>query len=351
MRTSHKRLNSNEEVDLFQFMMGIWKRKLSVVLIAVAITAAAVAYALWVKPEYEAQVYVQPPSQNDIAQLNYGRGGDSGLGVLTARDVFGAYIRVLQSEAMRRKFFKEYYLPSLTEEARKGSQDVLYARFNQVLTAGPVNKEVQDRFYIKASLPDPQLAATWVTHYVKMAGDKAKQDVIRDAKADAIAKADNLEQQILQGRQSTTKQREDRIAQLNEALKIATSIGLKNPPLITNSLSTEVSAGMEGALTYMRGSNALEAEVENLKSRKSDDPFVANLRQRQEALGFYKTLKIDPAVIEVYTQDGAIQVPDRPVKPNKRLIVFLGGLLGLSLGGGFALLGTVREIARRRTSI
>ena len=340
MRNERERLSGSDEIDLFELIGGLWKQKLVIILTAVIVTAVAVAYALLATPIYEAKVIVQPPTQNDIAQLNYGRGGNSGLNVFSVKDVYGVYLRNLQSESLRREFFRKVYLPSLPEERRKGSQDALYNQFRDVLSLGVVSKDTPDRFFVTSSQPDPGQAAQWVVHYIEMAGERAKKEIIQDARADALVKADNLEQQVRAERESARKQRDDQIAQLTEALRVARSIGLERPPIISNNLSSELSAGMDGSLTYMRGSKALEAEIENLRNRTSDDPFIAKLRQRQEAMAFYRMLQVDPGVVQVYRQDGAIESPDRPVKPKRLIIVVLGAILGLGLG---TVIGFVRH--------
>ncbi|MCT8166638.1 MULTISPECIES: Wzz/FepE/Etk N-terminal domain-containing protein [unclassified Pseudomonas] len=342
MRSERERLSGDDEIDLFELIAGIWKNRALVLATAGIVTAAAVAYALLATPIYSAKVFVQPPSQNDIAQLNFGRGGTSGMAMLTVKDVYDIYLRNLQSESLRREFFRKFYLPSLTEEERQGSQDELYAEFQKVLSLGPAGKESPNRYFVKVNLPDPQEAAEWATRYVEMAGYRGVSEVVKDAKADATIKANNLEQQITASRESTRKRREDDIARLTEALRVAKSIGLEKPPII----SAEVSAGMEGSLTYMRGSKALEAEIANLRERASDDPYVANLRQRQEALAFYRTLSVDSGVVQVYRQDGAIESPDKPIKP-KRFLIVVGGLVGgLLLGVMLAALKNLRQRVR-----
>lgn len=330
MRNERERLS--DEIDLFELLGGLWKQKVVIIVTAAIVTAAAVAYALTATPIYEAKVIVQPPTHNDIAQLNYGRGGGSGLSVISVKDVYSVYLRNLQSESLRREFFRKVYLPSISTENRSGSQDSLYNQFREVLSLALVSKDSPDRFYVVSNLPDPVQAARWVVDYVEMAGERAKKEVIQDARADALIKADNLEQQITVERESARKHREDQIVQLTEALRVARSIGLEKPPIISNNLSNEVSAGMDGSLTYMRGSKALEAEIENLRSRTSDDPFIAKLRQRQEAITFYRSLQLEPGVIQVYRQDGAIESPDRPIKPKKFMIVVMGAFMGFGLG-------------------
>ncbi|UBM26562.1 O-antigen chain length regulator [Pseudomonas sp. p1(2021b)] len=333
MRNEPERLSSTgDEIDLFELIEGLWKQKVLIIVTTVVVTAIAVAYAFLAKPVYEAKVFVQPPTQNDIAQLNYGRGGSSELNMLTVKDVYDIYLRNLQSESLRREFFRGIYLPSLTEDERTGSQDELYGRFQDVLSLGLASKESSDRYYVIANVADPQQAAEWVVRYLEMAGRRARNEVVKDVKADATIKANNIEQQITAELESARKQREDQIVQLSEALRVAKSIGLEKPPIISNSLSSEVSAGMDGSLMYMRGTKALEAEIENLRKRVSDDPFVKNLRQRQEALAFYRSLQINPNVVQVYRQDGAIESPDKPIKPQKAIIIALGTIIGLTFG-------------------
>lgn len=347
MRNEPER-RSDDEIDLFELLGGLWKQKLLIMLAAAIVTAGAVVYALVATPIYEAKVVVQPPSQSNISQLNYGRGGDSGLAMLSVKDVYDVYLRNLQSESLRREFFRKVYLPSLPDDERQGSQDDLYGRMNSILIVAMTSKDAPSRYYVMASLPVAEQAAKWVVQYVQMAGEHAKREVIRDVRGDAIIKANNLEQHINSARESARKQREDQIVQLTEALRVAESIGLEKPPIISNNLSSEVSAGMDGSLTYMRGSKALQAEIENLRTRSSDDPFIDKLRQRQEAIAFYRSLQIDPGVVDVYRQDGAIESPDMPVKPKRFIIIALGAFVGTALGILLALIRNMWQARARR---
>ncbi|MCO7634498.1 Wzz/FepE/Etk N-terminal domain-containing protein [Pseudomonas guariconensis] len=350
MRNERERLRSADgEIDLFELIEEIWRQKVLIIVTTAIVTVIAIAYALLAKPVYEAKAFVQPPTQNDIAQLNFGRGGTSGLNILTVKDVYDIYLRNLQSESLRREFFRSIYLPSLTEKERTGSQDELYSRFQEVLALGVAAKETPNRFFVKVNVSDPRRAAEWVVRYLEMAGERGRTEVIRDVKADATVKADNLEQQITAALESARKQREDQIIQLTEALRVAKAIGLESPPIISNTLSSEVSAGMDGSLMYMRGSKALEAEIDNLRKRTSDGPFIKDLRQQQEALAFYRSLQIEKGVIQVYRQDGAIESPDRPVKPKRLIIITIGIVMGFGLGLLFAILQYCKnEMTRRK---
>lgn len=343
MRNDSERFGSDAEIDLFDLAHGVWRYKTLVILIAVAFTAISALYAFFAKEVYEAKVFVHPPTVSDIAQLNYGRGDNSGLVMLTTKDVYTVYIRDLQSESLSREFFRKFYYPSLTEREQEGSRDDLYSQFqSEVISFGVADRNSPERYYLSLRVSDPQKAAEWAAWYVERAGFYSKKEVVKDVKADALTKANNLDQRINAARESARLQREDSIAKLTEALRIAKSVGLEKPPLIANSLTSEVSSGMSGALSYMRGSKALQAEIENLQSRTSDDPFISDLRAKQEELSFYRDLQVAQGLVQTYRQDGAIESPDQPLKPKKLLIIVLGGILGLTVGLMVALAFTLR---------
>lgn len=351
MAQDRERLIASDDIDLIELIKGLWQQKMLIMVTTAVIFLSALAYALLARPAYEAKVFVQPPTQNDIAHFNYGRGPDTGLDTLTVKDIYDVYVKHLQSESLRRSFFQTAYLPTLTEQERKSSQDLLYSDFNKLLVVAVAAKDTPTRFAITANVYSPQQAAEWVTNYAQLAGERAKQEVLKNIKSDATVKANNLQRQILTAQETSRKQREDDIVQLKEALLVAKSIGLEKPPIIFGNLSTEVSAGMEGSQTYMRGSKALEAEIENLQKRQSDDPFIQNLRQQQAALTFYRNLSIDPALVAAYRQDGVVELPDKPVKPKKLLIVLLGLVAGVVVGVGLALMRHLfRQALRQRHS-
>ncbi|WP_455894278.1 Wzz/FepE/Etk N-terminal domain-containing protein [Pseudomonas palmensis] len=341
MSNDRERVIRDDEIDLVELMARLWRHRLLVLVTTLLVGAIAVAYSMLVTPIYEAKVFVQPPTQNDIAHFNYGRGGSSGLIMLSVKDISDVYSRALQSESLRREFFESNYLPWSAQREGARSLDDLYNQMSKVLVLELVNPDSPGRYSIAVKLSDPHLAAQWAMRYVQMAGERAKSEVLKDVKADAMVKANNLERQIALARETGVHKREDRIAQLKEALVIAKSIGLVRPPIISGDIAKELSANMDGALTYMRGSEALEAEISNLERRSSDDPFIFKLREQQADFEFYQSLTVDPATVEVYRQDGGVESPDMPVNPKKALIILLGVLVGLFLGAILALLKDV----------
>ncbi|MFV3315293.1 Wzz/FepE/Etk N-terminal domain-containing protein [Pseudomonas sp. NY15374] len=322
----------NSQGTKVDWLDGVWKRKLIVIVTTLIVSGAAFIYGQLATPLYVAKVFVQPPTQNDIAPLNYGRGGKTGLNALAVKEVYDVYLRNLQSESLRRRFFENVYLAGMKGGARSGSQDERYENFQKTLSIALASNDDPSRYAVAMDSSDPRLAAEWVVQYAEMAGRLAQHQVLQDVKADALVKARNLESGIVSDLEGARMEREDRIVQLKEALRVARSVGLRKPPVISSSLSKEVSGAMDGSLMYMRGTEALEAEIDNLTKRASDEPFIRNLRPRQKIVEFYRSLEINVDGLRVYRQDGVAELPDLPVKPKKVWLFVLGLVAGAALG-------------------
>ncbi len=319
----------SQEVDIQEIFQALSERKLLIIVFTAFSVFCAAAFAFLSKPVYEARGYVVPPTQNEIANFNYGRTIETHLTPYTVKDVYSVFIGYLQGESLRQEFFNDVYLPSLGEAERKKSQDVLYGEFSKKLSVVLSGKDPSDRYVVAAQSGDPVQSVEWVKKYITKAGDLAKKELLTNVSREAEVWARNFEQQITASRNNSQKAREDTIVKLREALRVAEAIGLEKPPIITGNPSVEVAGSMNAQLVYMRGTKALKAEIENLESRKSDDPFINNLRDMQTMLDFYKGLEVEAAGVSVYRLDGGIDQPQTPVKPMKVLLVVLGLLIGL----------------------
>lgn len=326
-----------DEIDLIELVRGLWAQKWLILGVTLLVTVGAGFYAFLSKPLYEAKLFIMPPTQNGIAELNYGRGKSTELDIYSIKYVYDVFVRNLQGESLRQKFFNEVYLPSLDEAERKGALDRLYERFSRELAIRGPGKGTPDRFSITVQGVDPVQAAEWARNYVQRASEAAESELVKNVTAEASVRARNLEQRIISLRENAQRVREDRIQQLREALKVAESIGLTSPA-INSTAAVDITVETGNKMDYQRGSKALAAEIEALESRSSDDAFIKDLRSLQMRYNFYRKLNIDAENISVYRQDGSVEVPESPVKPRKALILLLGIIAGGALGGFIALI-------------
>ncbi|WP_283190298.1 Wzz/FepE/Etk N-terminal domain-containing protein [Pseudomonas sp. PMCC200344] len=332
MQNSPVNPSASQEIDFGSVLRILWEQKWMVIGVAAITTALAAVYAYTSTPVYEARAYVIPPTQNDIANFNYGRSKEAELSPYKVKDVYGIFVRNLQAESLRRKFYEEKYLPMLSSSEREGPQDVLYSQFSKKIVVLPPSKDAPDRYLIIAQNKDPVVAKEWVDIYIERAGERAENEMFKNVSREAEVRARNLAQQIDSLRETGKQNREDAITKLREAREVASAIKLEKPPIITGNPAVEIAGSMDGQLIYMRGTKALEAEIKNLEARVSDDPFIGRLRELQAKYSFFKELQARTRDVAVYRVDGAVELPDTPVKPKKVVITLLGLLCGLVLG-------------------
>ncbi|MCI8210373.1 hypothetical protein AUC61_12575 [Pseudomonas sp. S25] len=329
---SEDKYSGEEDVGFFDLMVSLFARKTLVAGIAFLAIIVSMAYVFLKQPIYEAKLFIHPPSQNDISSLNYGRGESSGLRMLGIEDVYAVFVQTLQSESARYDYFRAVVVPALGDDQSKGFTSEMFKSFNKTLTVAMPSKDSPQVYVVTLEHSDPEKAARWVSEFVALVAQRASREIIKSVQSDAELKANNLDQQVSSGQESARNQREDRIARLTEALAIARSIGMERPVRFFGPTANGRPSEADGVLAYMRGTRALEAEIQNLQERPSDDPFIGDLRHKQSLSKFYRQLKIDPAGISVYRQDGNIELPHEPVKPRAALIILLGGVIGLIVG-------------------
>ncbi|HBO1710027.1 TPA: LPS O-antigen chain length determinant protein WzzB [Pseudomonas aeruginosa] len=332
----YSRQDADGEIDLLALVQGLWAGKWIIVGTAAVVTLLAVVYAVLKEPVYESKITLLPPPLSAVAGFNIGRTRSEGLAPFTVSDVYRVFTRNLEADENRRAFFRLYYLPTLDESDRKGPQDGLYRRFNEIFTIKVPDKQ-QPGYTLIIERKNPAEAADWVQKYVQMVAKQSIDEMLQNARRELDVKARNMRQQVDILKESAKERRADRITQLKEALAIAKALNLVKPPLVEGQSVKQLSSIMDGSLTYMRGTEAISAEIKALESRVSDDPFIPQLRGLEERYKLYENMSPEVQRIAVFRQDGAVETPDVPVKPNKVIIVFLGGVLGFVLGMMIAL--------------
>ncbi|WP_053122453.1 LPS O-antigen chain length determinant protein WzzB [Pseudomonas sp. P1.31] len=346
MQNSNSTVNSSVELDLFEIFGAIWVRKWLVATIALACGFMGAAYAFWSTPVYESKYYISPPTLNDIANLNYGRGTGSELKPFTVNQVYKVFLSNLQSESQRRQFFESTYLPASGGEPSALSSGVLYGVFSKTIAVAQVDKEEDGRWSVSLQDSNPERSVEWVTAYVNQVGESTARELAQNAKKEVLVLGRNRVLEIETLRDSARKTRNDNIAKIREALLVAQSSGLENTVVFSGRGTEKLAGNMFEDNTYMRGSKALEAELKNLENRQSEDPFIPGLRNLQKDVEFFQKVESENFEIAAYRHDGVLDLPSSPIKPKKALIILLGLLVGGLLGCAVALLN--HFIAKRR---
>ncbi len=272
---------------------------------------------------------------------------------------------------------------------------------------------------IKISLPssEPEAAAEFVQTLIKNAHEKAMVNFSNDVTRLKNAQVNRIEEQLkslslaakqsreamIKRLQETNQQaiaalqlqidsklrkegqdRENRIIRLQEALKTATQLGIKEPvtwddlrPLRKSTqVINELGDGDNTLPAYFRGTRLLQAEFTQLKEREDDKPFVGGLTelekqiieiQNDPALAALKSRVDDTIYVEQYDdlQRKMTDLLEQPTKfSNAQMVVVtqpaqipsgtirnpvLIFIMGVFLSGFFALIVAMICIAVRNS--
>jgi len=297
-------------IELWNVLAGRWRLIAATTLLA---TLIAIVYALTIPPLYKATAYFLPPSEQDVAPI-----GVAGVQDVSVDEAYSLFKRTLSSKSLLHRYKSE-------QRSLEGTPSLIINSDNKI--PGSLNLSIEWH--------DPDEAADWANGLSEMANKLVVEQLLSNLDYRLQQQITILESSSSAMRKIAQKHREDRIVVLTEAYKTAIILGLHDF-LDTESgvvfLDTE--SGVVSTPTYYRGSKALNAEIDILRNRSSDDPFIDELRNLEEMLLKFKSINISDMSVKTYTLDQQALPPKQPIKPKRDLIVTMGGIIGL-IGGVF----------------
>lgn len=334
---------ASDEIDLFELFENLWEQKWLIAVVTALCTGVAIAYALLATPVYQASARLLPPLSADIAPLNQGR-TQAGLPRVGVDEVYTLVKRNLNSGSSRLWFFNEHYRPYREEQGTDGPRDSMLSTLSETLQVRqPDARNNPELYSVSVTLPgEPERTAEWANIYLHHVAERVLNSLAANTEQAIANRLNELEQQANALRESARTAREDRIAALKEALVIAEAVGESSSGTVLMGSSAEGNADL-----YLRGAPAIRSEIAMLAERENDDPFIPELRQLQQQKEVLSAFDPRPEGVNVFVIDSPVDTPDVPVKPNKKMIVAIGLVLGGVLGGGIALVRIAIQNRRR----
>lgn len=411
---------NNDEIDLVELLRSLFQQKYLILAIACVATLAACAYAFLATPRYQVQSVLRPVDRGSLDELN-----GTGVYELTPAEALGRVGAGLSSYETRLKFFREnqQLFTGLVEPGR--SLEQVFEEFNRtaftMLQVDPKKPNSLSEF-VGVSLTYPKgvdgvavvnglVASVLEDERARIASDlkvlianrlfaldqkieaaRASYEASKQAQIAGLLEQDALRRAQLQDelralRSELKTRRENRIKSLDEAMQIAESLGIRKP----TTPSAMADAQRQGQVVrtevnsreiplYFMGVDALKAErealrerrsddfsepriaeiekelallsrnrqVEVLEQRKNEDLYLKDLAQWREEAAQLKGIKFDTSTLQLVRLDQQALEPLKAVKPKKALIIGLGGVGGLMLGVFAALL---RNLLRPRQTV
>ncbi|NLY16076.1 MAG: chain-length determining protein [Gammaproteobacteria bacterium] len=410
----------DEEIDLFELAQDLWREKVVVLVVGAVVTLLALIYALVATPVYQTSSVLKPAKTKDLDQLN-----SLGVYELTPDSALDRVGAALESYETRLEFFKNNpaLFQPLMRPGRTDEQnfDVINREGFKLLRPDPDPKKQQAfsgyvglQLEYSRELDGPAIVNGLIQYAIERERTRLTEDlgvvitnkleslqrdlnVLRvgyntdkEVKITGLTESDNLkrlqlEDELAAIRMTLKTKRENRIKQLDEAIAIADSLGIKKPSTPSSlSEGTRVSGSViktevnnQNIPLYFMGTDALEAErkillsrenddftsdriveiqkelkllennrqIQILQSRENEDLFLAELADKEKAIAHLNSLKLNMDTLSLVTLDQPATQPSRAIKPKKTLIVAIGLVLGGMLGIFAALL---RSAIRKR---
>lgn len=408
---------ANDEIDLVELFRALWRQRLLIVGVTFAATLIAAAYAFLATPYYQTKTYLRPVPQSTLDQLN-----ETGIYKLTPEEALSRVASGLSSYDKRLDYFLSNQELFQAIEPKSDSAEQAFADFNEqafeMLHPDPKKTENRSAYVgLKLTYPKGMEGSTIVNGFVdyvlelerkeiaedleslianrlasldmNMEAQRANYSASKEAKIatlleDAALKRAQLQDELAALRAELKTRRNNRIQELNEAITIADSLGIRTPTSPsamaasarsgTQVIRTEVTN--QEAPLYFLGTEALTAErdalknrtsddfvepriaeiqseltllennreVEILKAREGEDLYLTNLAQLREEASRLKGIKLDTERLRLVRLDQPALQSLNPIKPKKALILALGLVLGAMLGIFVAL---VRSLMNR----
>ncbi|MCQ9618297.1 Wzz/FepE/Etk N-terminal domain-containing protein [Paenalcaligenes niemegkensis] len=320
-----------DEIDVVQLLKQLWNSKITIVAITALFMVAAAVYLAVVKPTYQSQAVLVPATPAAIQSYRLVvRMADPNIliseenakqkeilvkSLLSDINVDGAYSafqRTLTSQSLKQDFFVNNYLSHYRANATALEQERLFARFTEQLNINLPRKPEEFETIITLKLEDPALSARWLNKYIEQALVLSQAELLNNLKVQRDEQIRAIESRIAVLRTQAKIENDNQISRVRDALSIADSIQLEQSPSSGNLITSYT-----GETMYLRGSNALKAELNILEGRQNFDPYIDDLPLLQRQLDNILLTVIPGPEFKTAVVDQAAMVPFAPTAPKK----------------------------------
>lgn len=304
------RSNEPEQIDLIDLMVQIWRGKVTIIICIIVAIALAVGYLAVAKEKWTSTAIITQPDAGQLATYT------NAMNILYGQDAPKVYD--VQSSVIGR-FNSAFAALSETLDNQEQPEKL-------TISASVKGQPLPLKITYQATTADS--AQKTLSQYIQQVDEAVSKEINTDLAMSMKTRASDLEHSLEALEKVAKEQKSLRLAQINQALKVAEQSGIKLPQI---QQADQVSQDT----MFMLGSDALSSMVNNEATRPltfSDDYYLT----RQNLLAV-KALKVDTDNIHAYRY---VMKPTLPVyrdSPKKAITLILAALLGGMIGAGVVL--------------
>ena len=304
------RTNESEQIDLIDLVIQIWRGKVTVILCVIVAIVLAVGYLAVAKEKWTSTAIITQPDAGQLAPYT------NAMRVLYGQDA--PKVNDVQSSVIGR--FNSAFA-ALSETLNNQEQP-------EKLTIDVSVKGQPLPLKVTYQATSAEAAQKTLAQYIQQVDEAVSKEINTDLAMSIKTRTSDLEHSLEAQEKVAKEQKSLRLAQINQALKVAEQSKIKLPQI---QQADQVSQDT----MFMLGSDALSSMVNNEATRPltfSDDYY-----QTRQNLLAVNALKIDTDSIHAYRY---VMKPTLPVyrdSPKKSLTLVLATLLGGIIGAGIVL--------------
>lgn len=322
-----------DEIDLVDLWRLVMKKKHLIIFGLLFSWFLAGGWYLFSEPTYKAESRLLPPSHQMLAELTVISEEYDPL------SVFKRFNNNFVSINNKRRFFDENNLLAHFSKDKKSSeeQNYLFTRlFNDKLILAFNSKQnIPEVSTAHLQVDDAALSAIWLNQYVDFIQNVTLDGIFAEVDEELAIDKRTLKDKIKIKIASGEQLRRDEIARLDEALMIARQLGIKSNHsylVTTEKEQASVEVNTQDQPLYTRGMEALSAELDALKARQHEEPFITGLRPLEEKLAQLEMLKPDKSKTRTVVVDQRAVLPNSAINKKPPIILLLSTMLGLLAG-------------------
>lgn len=305
------------------------------------------------KQVYRVETRLLPPILEHIEPLNvldftYLDNDNDNARNVKSVDVFNLFIRQVQTRKLKKTafdklgFVKIFYGDSSNSLTDSEINDY-FEGFSKSITI-EVN-EKNNTALISFTGTHKNKIGKWLDRFVALADLETRNLLINNLEASLDLRIKSLKADILNKKLVYKQKLKDELARLQGAYDMAKTLGIHDHLFIIkmndgfkNSISAELNDVSEthskasGLNAYVKGTKILQAKINALLNRKSDDAYIIGLRSLEGYLARLESIKIDRSKLQTVIVDKPADISVELIKPNKTVVVFLSFILGGVLG-------------------
>lgn len=304
------RNNEPEQIDLIDLFVQLWRGKVTIIVSVIVAILLTVGYLVVAKEKWTSTAVVTQPDAGQLASYT------NAMSVLYGADA----PKVIDVQAgVIGRFGSAFSALSETLDNQEEPEK---------LTIDPSVKGQPLPLKVSYTATTADAAQKTLAQYIEKVDQEVSKEINADLEMSIKTRVSDLEHSLEAQEKVAKEQKALRIAQINQALKIAEQSGIKLPQV---QQADQVSQDT----MFMLGSDALSSMVNNEATRPltfSDDYYLT----RQNLLAV-KALKVVPDSIHSYRYVMKPTLPIRRDSPKKAIVLVLAVLLGGIIGAGVVL--------------